>query len=272
MLPELARRIVAEDSAPDALVVDPMAGIGTTLVEADGPSAKNRRVVEGEEHLPVSGELGHGFRPLGEVAGEGVQGPLGVVAVLGVGGLAQRGRGTGHTRDLSCRLRRTDRLPDRFQRPGRVADLELEAQVAHEVRQLRPARLADGPGNTPLSLWSAARAALWARDIEKARVARAAMDLLHGRWIENCRRTVDTGIAALEGHIDDAVTGYAGTLDTWSAMNLPLDHVYCTIDAATLLPEEAEAVAEARTHLEQLGAKPLLERLSASVPSAAPTQ
>jgi modification methylase len=34
MLPELARRIVAEYSAPGALVVDPMCGIGTTLAEA----------------------------------------------------------------------------------------------------------------------------------------------------------------------------------------------------------------------------------------------
>ncbi len=34
MLPELARRIVAEYSAPGALVVDPMCGIGTTVAEA----------------------------------------------------------------------------------------------------------------------------------------------------------------------------------------------------------------------------------------------
>ncbi len=34
MLPELARRIVAEYSRPGGLVLDPMAGIGTTVVEA----------------------------------------------------------------------------------------------------------------------------------------------------------------------------------------------------------------------------------------------
>ena len=34
MLPELARRIVAEYSSPGDLVVDPLAGIGTTVVEA----------------------------------------------------------------------------------------------------------------------------------------------------------------------------------------------------------------------------------------------
>jgi modification methylase len=42
MLPELARRIVAEYSPPGGLVVDPMCGIGTTLVEA---AALGRRAV-----------------------------------------------------------------------------------------------------------------------------------------------------------------------------------------------------------------------------------
>jgi modification methylase len=42
MLPELARRIVAEYSAPGGLVVDPLCGIGTTLVEA---AALGRRAV-----------------------------------------------------------------------------------------------------------------------------------------------------------------------------------------------------------------------------------
>jgi modification methylase len=42
MLPELARRIVAEYSPPGGLVVDPLCGIGTTLVEA---AALGRRAV-----------------------------------------------------------------------------------------------------------------------------------------------------------------------------------------------------------------------------------
>lgn len=42
MLPELARRIVTEYSAPGALVCDPMCGIGTTLVEA---AALGRRAI-----------------------------------------------------------------------------------------------------------------------------------------------------------------------------------------------------------------------------------
>ena len=42
MLPELARRLVAEYCPPGGLVVDPMCGIGTTLVEA---AALGRRAV-----------------------------------------------------------------------------------------------------------------------------------------------------------------------------------------------------------------------------------
>jgi modification methylase len=60
MLPELARRIVAEYSAPGALVVDPMAGIGTTIVEA---AALGRRTIGIElEHRWVAlarENLGH---------------------------------------------------------------------------------------------------------------------------------------------------------------------------------------------------------------------
>jgi modification methylase len=53
MLPELARRLVAEYCPPGGLVVDPMCGIGTTLVEA---AALGRRAV-GVELEPRWAEL-----------------------------------------------------------------------------------------------------------------------------------------------------------------------------------------------------------------------
>jgi modification methylase len=49
MLPELARRLVAEYCPPGGLVVDPMCGIGTTLVEA---TALRRRAVGVELEPP----------------------------------------------------------------------------------------------------------------------------------------------------------------------------------------------------------------------------
>jgi modification methylase len=56
MLPELARRLVAEYCPPGGLVVDPMCGIGTTLVEA---SALGHRVV-GVELEPRWAQLARG--------------------------------------------------------------------------------------------------------------------------------------------------------------------------------------------------------------------
>ena len=122
-------------------------------------------------------------------------------------------------------------------------------------------------GNAPTSVWCAARAALWLRDAERARTARKAMNELRGRWIENCRRAVDAGIAALEGHLDDALAGYQRTFETWEAMDLPFDRAACVVDAATLLPAEAlprETIDGAHAYLRRLGADPLLERLVAA--------
>ena len=53
MLPELARRLIAEYCLPGGLVADPMCGIGTTLVEA---AALGRRAV-GVELEPRWAEL-----------------------------------------------------------------------------------------------------------------------------------------------------------------------------------------------------------------------
>jgi tRNA G10 N-methylase Trm11 len=56
MLPELARRLIAEYCPPAGLVVDPMCGIGTTLVEA---AALGRRAV-GVELEPRWAQLARG--------------------------------------------------------------------------------------------------------------------------------------------------------------------------------------------------------------------
>jgi modification methylase len=68
MLPELARRIVAEYSPPGGLVVDPLCGIGTTLVEA----AHLGRHAIGVEHLPRWVELARAN--LTHAAGQGAPG------------------------------------------------------------------------------------------------------------------------------------------------------------------------------------------------------
>jgi modification methylase len=72
MLPELARRIVGEYSTPRQLVVDPLAGIGTTIVEAAllgrraiGVELEARWVALAEENLDHM--LDTDRRPLAEV-------------------------------------------------------------------------------------------------------------------------------------------------------------------------------------------------------------
>jgi modification methylase len=75
MLPELARRLVAEYCPPEGLVVDPMCGIGTTLVEA---AALGRRAV-GVELEPRWAELAranlsHALSPERAALGEVRQG------------------------------------------------------------------------------------------------------------------------------------------------------------------------------------------------------
>jgi len=72
MLPELARRIIGEYSTPGQLVVDPLAGIGTTVVEAAlldrqaiGVELEARWVTLAEENLDHM--LDQGQRPLAQV-------------------------------------------------------------------------------------------------------------------------------------------------------------------------------------------------------------
>jgi hypothetical protein len=122
--------------------------------------------------------------------------------------------------------------------------------------------------NTGTASWSSARAALWLRDPEKVRAALAAMGTLRGRWPDAARGTVQAGLAALEGRIDDAAAGYVRCLQAWSALELPLDRAVTVIDAASLLPPELlppGEVERTNAYLRELGARPLLERLEAAV-------
>ncbi|MGQ0669696.1 MAG: hypothetical protein ACT4PO_08515, partial [Actinomycetota bacterium] len=94
-----------------------------------------------------------------------------------------------------------------------------------------------------------------------------AMSLLRGRWMDAARRTAEAGLAALEGRTEEASAGYRRALESWSAMDIPLDLALCAIDAVMLLPEGAVpegAARQAKEILTNLGAVPLLERLSAA--------
>ena len=121
--------------------------------------------------------------------------------------------------------------------------------------------------NSALAVWVAARAALWLRDAVKAQAVVEAMAPLRGRWMEVARLSTEAGLAALEGRTEEASAGYRHALDSWAALDVPLDLALTAIDAVMLLPEGAVpegAALQAKEILTQLGAQPLLSRLAAA--------
>ncbi|MEO6059299.1 MAG: adenylate/guanylate cyclase domain-containing protein [Candidatus Limnocylindria bacterium] len=128
----------------------------------------------------------------------------------------------------------------------------------------------------PISLYQAARAALWDRDLEAVRADLAALDAtgVHGRVVEARRATLRAGLAALEGLPTDALVLYRAAFRAWRDLRLPWDEALTAIDMVTLLgpaePDVAVAAAGAREILVRLGAKPFLDRLDAALAGATP--
>jgi class 3 adenylate cyclase/tetratricopeptide (TPR) repeat protein len=117
----------------------------------------------------------------------------------------------------------------------------------------------------------AARAAVWAGDLDAARADLEALESLNrrGRGVALELLTIRAAIAALEDRAADALAMYREALRGWDELGLPWDFALCAIDMAMRLdPGEAEvaaAGARARTVLEQLGARPYIERLDAAL-------
>jgi class 3 adenylate cyclase/tetratricopeptide (TPR) repeat protein len=113
----------------------------------------------------------------------------------------------------------------------------------------------------------AARAAVWAADIDAVRADLEGLEGLQrrGRGVSLERLTVGAGIAALEGRETEALTMYREALRGWDDLGLPWDGALCAIDMASVLdprlPEVVAAAAAAREVLEKLGARPFLDRL-----------
>ncbi|TME09605.1 MAG: hypothetical protein E6I65_10425 [Chloroflexi bacterium] len=143
-------------------------------------------------------------------------------------------------------------------------DLSAARKGARRYAEIWPQGGADG--------WRlAARAAIWAGDVEGARTDLEGLEGLHrrGRGVRLERLTIEAGIAALEGRSGEALATYREVLRGWDDLGLPWDRSLCAIDMATILdPSEAEVVAagsQARAALEQLGARPFLARLDAAL-------
>ena len=123
----------------------------------------------------------------------------------------------------------------------------------------------------PLAVPLAARAALWAGDLDGARAALEALEtkMYRGRAVTLDKVTARAGIAALEGRQADALAGYREALRGWRQIGCAFDEALAAIDMVTLMhPTDTDSLAEidwARETLSRLGAQPYLDRLEAAV-------
>ena len=123
----------------------------------------------------------------------------------------------------------------------------------------------------PEFLYRAARPALWRLDREAAAADLEALDAtgVHGRVVEIRRLTIRAGLAALDGHVAEALARYDEALRGWRDLRLPWDEALTSIDMAILLdpthPEVQAAGASGREILSRLRASPFLARLDAAL-------
>ncbi|MDP9270684.1 MAG: AAA family ATPase [Chloroflexota bacterium] len=113
-----------------------------------------------------------------------------------------------------------------------------------------------------------ARAALHLGDLERARRYARAYRARPGNLTVARQRTMEAGIATLEGRIDEARRLYQEALVRWRDGGSRWEKALCQLDILTLgalEPAERQAAAdEARTFFEEVGARPFLDRLDSS--------
>ncbi|MEO8571580.1 MAG: AAA family ATPase, partial [Chloroflexota bacterium] len=128
--------------------------------------------------------------------------------------------------------------------------------------------------NAPYVLPRAATAALLAGDAAGARLAldRLVATGAHGRALDVDRMAIRAGLAALDGQTSDAVALYRTAIAGWRDLGLPWDEAVTSLVFVRLAgaqqPDARVAADSARTILEGLGAKRVLEILDASIASA----
>ncbi|MEO8228175.1 MAG: AAA family ATPase [Chloroflexota bacterium] len=117
----------------------------------------------------------------------------------------------------------------------------------------------------------AMRWALSMRDLQKAR---SAYELViaapeRGRYSGAIRRSLQAGLAALEGGRSEAAEGYRAASATFRELDLPFDLGLCLLEFATLVgpddPAARAAAVEAGEIFTRLGSPPYLERLRIGV-------
>ena len=116
---------------------------------------------------------------------------------------------------------------------------------------------------------AAGRLALRLGDLDRARSAAATIEATGSSnpMIQAKRRALDAGIAALEGRIEEAVSGYGAACERLADMGDGLETAVTRLEFAALVgvdrPEAQAAAAAARKTYERLGARAFLAQLDA---------
>ncbi|MGD0595288.1 MAG: AAA family ATPase [Acidimicrobiales bacterium] len=155
---------------------------------------------------------------------------------------------------------RTTYLVDRSLVSLAAGDLDAAQREAGDAVALEPAGT-----NSRHALAIRARACLWLRDTVGVQEALLAMRPFRGRWMTAERLTMEAGLAALEGRVQEAAETYRKAVEAWRALDCTLDLALCELDRVLLLgPDHPDATMakEARDIFTELGAKPFLERLN----------
>ncbi|MEO6577432.1 MAG: adenylate/guanylate cyclase domain-containing protein [Candidatus Limnocylindria bacterium] len=139
-------------------------------------------------------------------------------------------------------------------------------------------RLAEGDSlNAPPLLAMAAHAALWDGDIEGVRRILSQFDgiAVRGRLVDANRGAIRAAIEAIAGRRAEALAGYRHVVTELDDMDVRFHLALNAIDMCVALgpddPEVRTQVDRARATLEELGARPLLDRLEAAVRETPPT-
>jgi class 3 adenylate cyclase/tetratricopeptide (TPR) repeat protein len=113
----------------------------------------------------------------------------------------------------------------------------------------------------------AARASFWAGDREGASRALEAMKAIggHGRTIHAHTNTIEAGLAAADGRMEDAAARYAEAISHWRALDSQFEMALAQLDFVRFVggerPDVLTAGEEARRVFQAIGSQPLLRRL-----------
>ena len=124
----------------------------------------------------------------------------------------------------------------------------------------------------------AVRAHLLARDVEGARLTVARhREQAHRNEIDDALAIgAQAGMAALEGHIDEAIAGYREAIHQLEAIHVDWLAALLGFEVVSLIggdhPASREAAARSRAIFERVGARPWLEKLDALMAARSATQ